>query len=126
MNTNKFILINVLAPEFYDDCHIRGSTNVPLNQLSNYAQTLDKNSEIVVYCAHYLCPASKNAWHTLHDLGFTNVWAYEGGIREWLQRRYPTEGPCVQEYLKQLSIVPQAADQTVRSISAEELLKKLQ
>jgi rhodanese-related sulfurtransferase len=126
MNNNKFILINVLAPEYYADCHIPGSINVPLSDLTSYAQKQDKAREIILYCAHYLCPASKKAWHILHDLGFTNLRAYEGGIREWLQLGYPTEGPCGQEYLKQPSKETPSTDAAVKTISAKELLDKLQ
>ncbi len=118
-------LINVLAKEAYDDCHITGSLSVPLVALAAYVKDLPKNTELIVYCAHYDCPASRKAWQLLTDLGFTNVFAYEGGIAEWHQKGYPTEGSCELDYLYEPHKKSEGADK-VKSISAEELKKKLE
>lgn len=89
------IVINVLPQEYYTKCHIRGSINVPLEQLQGVAnESWDKHDKIVVYCANYECSASKSAFKLLHKLGFTQVCAYEGGIKEWCQKEYPIVGSC--------------------------------
>lgn len=120
----KPIIINALARSYYDDCHIKGSINVPLDDLEDYADKLDKNQEIIVYCAQYDCPVSRKAFRLLKMIGFTNVKAYEGGIVEWVQKGYPTEGPCKQDFLKVIN-KPLAPEPGIESISAEELKKKL-
>lgn len=114
----KLIVINVLPEPTYRDCHIKNSINVPLDTLEDYAKKLDKDTHIVVYCASYTCPLSSKAWHKLKNLGFTNVKAYEGGISEWKQKGYPTEGACSFEYLQRKE-TPQKRD--IESIKAEEL-----
>lgn len=121
----KPIVINVLAPEFYNDCHIKGSINVPFNQLEHYAKSLEKNQEIIAYCANYQCPASKQATKLLGQMGFDYVYAYEGGICEWFQRKLPTEGPCSMDYLKIPILKSKESDLNVKVITAEDLFKRL-
>ncbi len=79
-----FALVNILDKGIYDTCHIKGSINVPYEDLKDYAEhNWDKDmTKIVVYCANYRCAASIEAAQLLvKDLGFKkeNVWAYEGG-----------------------------------------------
>lgn len=100
MSNGTLRVINVLAHEFYNDCHIKGSVNVPLDDLRNYVQDLDRTTPIVVYCAKYSCSASLQAWQMLHEMGFSNVRAYEGGIHEWYQAELPVEGACLKDYLQ--------------------------
>ncbi len=123
---NKLTVINVLESQWYDDYHIKGSINVPLNILEEYASTLDTDQEIVVYCASYMCPASKKAWHMLNKLSFTNIWAYEGGANEWYHKKYPGVGTAQKDYLKTSITQPEAKEAEVKTISAEELKKKME
>jgi len=97
---SKCKVINVLAPEWFKDCHISGSVNVPEKQVESQVASWDKKTEIVVYCAHNQCGASGRAYLTLTKLGFTNIAAYEGGMKEWGQKGYAKEGECKLDYLK--------------------------
>lgn len=121
-------VINLLDKAWYTGCHIKGSIHVPFDQLPIFVSTLAKDTEIVVYCSNYLCTASSTAYRQLVDDGFTHVYAYEGGMAEWYQLGYPIEGVCTQEYLKKVVSQPTIEDDNsskVRTISAEELYKKL-
>jgi rhodanese-related sulfurtransferase len=118
-------VINVLSPEVYQDCHIKGTINVPHDRLADFVQNLPKDTEIIVYCAHYQCPLSKQSAHLLMNLGFTNVKAYEGGIVEWYQDGLPVEGRCQMEFLQQRH-QKQESDPRVPEISEEELQRKLE
>jgi len=120
---NKLRVINVLSPETYEDCHITGSINVPLDTIVEYAKDLPKDAELVVYCASYTCPMSKRAWRLLKDQGFTNVRAYEGGAAEWYSLGYPTTGQAQLKYLKERYDKPGNGD--VEIITADELKEKL-
>ena len=122
---SAFKLINVLQHASYNDCHIKGSINVPLGHLAEYAQELDKTTEIVVYCAHYQCHASRNAWYLLHSLGFTHLYDYRGGMREWYQKKLPSEGACLLESWHHVSEPEWESESSAHIISAEDLLKKL-
>ena len=116
----KLLVINVLPAEPYNDCHIKGSINVPTAELEAYVQNVPKETNIVVYCASYMCPASRMAWKKLNEIGFENLWAYEGGTNEWFHAKLPTEGACSLEYLS--TPVTKAEETQVREISATKLL----
>lgn len=120
--SKRLKVLNVLSAETYKDAHIKNSINVPLAELKSFAEYTPKDTCIVVYCAHSNCDASARAWHVLHELGFDNLFAYEGGMREWHDAGYPTEGPCSESYLHNQFIKNQATDHAVQSIT-KELLK---
>jgi rhodanese-related sulfurtransferase len=95
------ILINVLNQETYIDCHITGSINIPLNQLLETVASWDKDKEIVVYCAQTTCDASDKAYDLLQEMGFSHIFLYQGGIKEWFKKRYDCTGTCTMQYLHQ-------------------------
>lgn len=123
MAAQSLRVINVVNADKYEDCKIPGSINVPLSELKDYAQSLDKFTPIVVYCANYKCTFSTQAWHILYALGFENVLAYEGGMAEWYQKGYPVEGACQMSYLQEITN-PQE-DRGTRTITAQDLKTKL-
>lgn len=91
-----FVLINVLGAERFEKEHIPGSINVPLGNIEEYAKKklLDKGEKIVVYCAGFQCRASPNASKKLEEIGYTNVYDFEGGMEDWKDAGYPVEKGC--------------------------------
>ena len=126
MSTKRLRVINVLTPEYYEDAHIKGSINVPLKELKDFAQHTDKQVPLVVYCVGYVCPASAQAWHTLHELGFQEVYAYEGGMNEWYHAGLPTEGPCKEKYLENKIEQTEKQDTSLQTITTQELKTKME
>lgn len=124
-------VINVLDKNNYDDCRIAGSINVPFENVESFAKNLNRNTEIVVYCANYMCTASGSAVEKLKEMGFANVYAYEGGTAEWYQMglksngKYPIEGTCKASYLAAANEKPTKQEHTVAVISADELYEKM-
>jgi rhodanese-related sulfurtransferase len=118
------LVVNVLDKELYDDCHIKGSINVPFDEIENYAKNLDKNTEVVLYCSNYRCTASGFAAKSLTKLGFKNVWAYEAGMAEWYQNKLPVEGACKESYLQ--IKVPEYKNEEIRVITTQELKNKIE
>jgi 3-mercaptopyruvate sulfurtransferase SseA len=101
--------------------------NVPLDELKDFAASTPKDTTIVVYCASYICPVSSQAWHTLHELGFEDVYAYEGGTNEWYHAGLPIVGPCKMEYLqKPIGRPTEGHDTTIQTISMQELKKMME
>ena len=98
-NHPDMILINVLNQETYVDCHITGSINIPINQLLENVSSWDKDKELVVYCASNNCNASEQAYNLLKDIGFNNVFKYEGGMKDWFKQNYDCTGTCTMKYL---------------------------
>jgi rhodanese-related sulfurtransferase len=80
-----FQLVNVLGPEYDALGSIKGSLRIPLDSLEKRLGELDKSKEVVVYCASYECSASRKAAELLTSHGFCAI-AYEGGIKEWLEK----------------------------------------
>lgn len=123
-------VINVLDKESYDDCNIAGSVNVPFEGIESFAQDLDRNAEMVVYCSNYLCSASGAAAQKLKEMGFEKVWAYEGGTAEWYQLgkangEYPVNGSCSASYLTAANEKPAEVTSDVTVITAEQLRDKM-
>ena len=92
-------VINVLPPSIHNDCHITGSMNVPLKEIVDAMGSWNRDKEIIVYCALYECDAGEKAYILLTCMGFTNVTDYNGGIKEWYQLDYPTQGPATYSFL---------------------------
>ncbi len=86
------LVINVLNKELYDQCHIDGSINIPLAELSAQAQGWNKDVAIVVYCSSAECSASTRAALILINMGFTHVEVYPGGTKEWRELGLPIKG----------------------------------
>ncbi len=127
-NKNKLLVLNILEPELYQDCHIAGSINVPLEELETYVRDLDVNREIVVYCSNYLCTASAYAAELLQKLGFKQVFAYEAGLAEWYQRGLLIEGLAKQRYLNIVVAPPKESninDHKIKIITTEVLAAKM-
>lgn len=99
----KGLVVNVLGRRFWEDAHIPRSISAPLKELDTICKSWNKDREIIVYCAARECDASYKAYKLLVSLGFTNVTAYEGGIREWFQTygKKGTNGPCEYRFLKE-------------------------
>ena len=123
---NQLLVINVLDPYLYEDCHIKNSINVPFEQLEAFAKELDRNTQLVLYCSNYLCTASIFGARLLRKMGFKNVWAYEGGMAEWHQKKMPIEGLAQQSYLT-MQTKPVADDGAEKDlvITAQELEQKM-
>ena len=86
-------LIEVLMPRPFEEIHIRGAINIPLNTIGKEAsRRFGKDDFIVVYCADSACQASPRAAEKLDTFGFTNVWDYVEGKRDWIEAGYPVEG----------------------------------
>jgi len=127
--SKSFYVINVLDKANFDDCRIAGSINVPFEEITKFAQGINKDAEIVLYCANYMCTSSGQAAVQLGQMGFTKVWAYEGGTAEWYQMkdqtRYPLEGACKASYLNAPNNKPEEHDTGVPVICAQELYEKM-
>lgn len=123
-------VINVLDKESYDDCSIAGSVSVPFADVESFAQNIDRSTEMVVYCANYLCTASGAAAQKLKEMGFEKVWAYEGGTAEWYQLgktngNFPVNGTCAASYLTAANTKPAEETLDVPVITAEQLRDKM-
>ena len=104
---NKFILINVLDKEYFDDIYIEKSINIPFSDVTSYLKSIsdNKKAKLIFYCANYLCESSDEAALIAKKMGFEDVYVYKAGVAEWYQKSqedssYKYFGPAKSEYLK--------------------------
>jgi adenylyltransferase/sulfurtransferase len=77
----KLFVLDVRNPEEYQICRIPGSTLIPLPQLPQRFQELDKDREIVIHCKSGM--RSLKAQQFLRGQGFENTKNLKGGILAW-------------------------------------------
>lgn len=76
-------LLDVRTPGEYESGHLEQSLNIDWNSndFSNQVTKLDKNTPVFVYCASG--GRSHAAYQRLQQMGFTEIYELEGGIRNW-------------------------------------------
>ncbi|MEX0729125.1 MAG: rhodanese-like domain-containing protein [Planctomycetaceae bacterium] len=87
-------VIEVLSPEKFEQFHLPGAKNVPLDdQFEAHIQeeVPDKSQQVVVYCQSAECDASPKAAQKMGELGYTHVYDYEAGKTDWKDAGYPVE-----------------------------------
>lgn len=111
--SSSVILINVLDKEDYEDCHIKGSINIPYDTFNLEISKLPKDAEIILYCSNYFCSASHSCAKMLISKGFHDVYVYGGGTAEWFQlykdfpEDYKIVGSSEASYLNIIVPIPQ-------------------
>ena len=88
------VVVDVLPAESYAAAHVKGAISIPSAQIQGAAarQLPDKSARIVVYCASFHCGASTSAATALQKLGYTNVYDFKGGLKQWRELGLPIEG----------------------------------
>jgi hypothetical protein len=102
--SNKPTIVSVSSRSLYDTAHVTGaifhgaaSTRDGLKDLKQWAETVPKTMEIVLYCG--CCPMKESpnlrpALSTLREMGFTHVhvlWLEHDFQTDWVAKGYPTE-----------------------------------
>ena len=88
-----FKLVFTLGEWHFKAMHIPGS--ILIDSPEKAVVQLDRNDDIVVYCASESCPASVMAYHALKSSGFPNVRRFAGGLQEWQEKGFKLEGEMV-------------------------------
>jgi rhodanese-related sulfurtransferase len=81
-------LIEVLSETSFQQAHLPGAINVPLDEaFDTHVQDAvpDKNVPVIVYCSDSACELSPEAAHRMEDLGYTKVFDYRAGKSDWQQ-----------------------------------------
>lgn len=77
----QYVYLDVRSPGEFEDFHLPGTTNIPLDQLMNHLSKLPKDKTIVTICAKGI--RSAKASEVLLANGFDTV-NLEGGLDHWL------------------------------------------
>ncbi len=77
----EYTLLDVRQPEEYRQGHVPGSLLIPVGQLHQRLDELDRSKPAIVYCRAGVRGA--NATGVLLNAGFKEVWNMSGGILAW-------------------------------------------
>src|SRR2546430_14955945 len=61
MNNGTVLIVDVRPKQAYDDEHIKGAINIPLEEIPKRMRELPKEKTIVTYCWNITCPLSTKA-----------------------------------------------------------------
>ena len=81
------VILDVRNPSEFDDGHIEGAINIPVDYLAERLDELSKDDELLVYCR--TGNRSARAVEILDDNGFTKIFHMDEGITGWLDAGYP-------------------------------------
>jgi rhodanese-related sulfurtransferase len=88
-------LIDVLSRAHFERAHLPGATSIPRAQLHTRApQEIALDEPVVVYCADRRCRESCYAAVILAELGYQQVYDFEGGLAEWRRHKSPLTAPA--------------------------------
>jgi rhodanese-related sulfurtransferase/rubrerythrin len=76
-----YVLLDVRQPGEYEEEHIPGAKLIPLPQLSDSFEELDRKKPVIVQCA--VGGRSRVAAQMLSGYGFNEVYNLAGGIKAW-------------------------------------------
>ena len=81
------VLLDVRTESEYEESHIEGAVNIPVQELSVRFDELSPEDELLVYCR--TGNRSAQAVDILLDLGFTKIYHMDAGITGWVEAGYP-------------------------------------
>jgi len=83
-------LIDVREPWEWAISHIPGATLIPMGEVTARTSEIDPNRTVIVHCA--VGARSAKVVDTLRKVGYAKAVNLAGGIVEWTNRQFPTEG----------------------------------
>ena len=85
------LFVDARAEEYYIEGHIPNSIcNDDFNALVFQVENLaDYNSGFVVYCSDDDCGSSEDLAYQLQEQGFTDIYLFKGGWKQWLENDLP-------------------------------------
>ena len=84
---SNLVILDVRTVSEYDDGHIEGALNIPVQEIEGRLDELSKNNEILVYCR--TGNRSSTAVEIMQANGFTKIYHMHRGITAWIDAGYP-------------------------------------
>ena len=91
----KFVLIDTLPPTAFAKGHLPGAVHIMSDDIIARAPASlpKKDAVIVVYCASKNCKRAGLSARRLHDMGYTQVYHFLGGKRDWVAAGFALTPP---------------------------------
>ncbi len=87
------VIVEALPNQYYSSGHLPGAINIPHDDVGAKAEDHipDKSETVIVYCANSECQNSHIAADSLTELGYTSVYVYKEGKKDWQEAGLPLE-----------------------------------
>jgi rhodanese-related sulfurtransferase len=85
-------VVDVRSLAEYEHAHVPGARHIPLDELSERADELDRGQTIVLYTLSSVETGAAQAAMSLYALGFVHLAVLEGGVQRWYGDGYLVEG----------------------------------
>jgi rhodanese-related sulfurtransferase len=121
----KFLLIDARSPEEYQDVHIPGAINLPVNKFDEHVSQLpqDKDIRLIFYCNGVKCGKSKRAAQKASALGYRHLFVYEEGMPVWEEAGLPiVPGPHYEAKIETTKTSPQDLNKLIASKRSDLLI----
>ena len=91
--SDSLLFIDARAEEYYLEGHIPNSIcNDDFDSLVYQIEGfITYNNGFVVYCSDDDCGSSEDLSYQLKDQGFTNIYLFKGGWKQWIENNLPME-----------------------------------
>ena len=91
--SDSVLFIDARAEEYYLEGHIPNSIcNDDFDNLVIQIEDIITYSDaFVVYCSDDDCGSSEDLSYQLQDQGFTNIYLFKGGWKQWMENNLPIE-----------------------------------
>lgn len=95
MNKEGIILIDARTESDYINGHIPGALLFDYYKFGSFADKvlplIDPWSSLVIYCSSPTCDASDLLAGDLYELGYKNIFVFEGGFSKWKEEGLPVK-----------------------------------
>lgn len=90
----KLMLLNALSDIEFNDKHIPGSINIPLQEIMITRKLpKEKNQLVVTYCLGRKWMVSVDAAGLVAKRGYTHIMVFRDGLPAWIKAGYPVNSP---------------------------------
>lgn len=90
------LFVDARDSRMYMERHIKGAVSLPINnapdKMDAFSSQHDPSKPMVLYCSGEGCSDSHHLAELLLNYGYEYVRIYAGGMPDWGERGYPTEG----------------------------------
>ena len=92
VNDDEFTWVEALPRKAFDEGHIPGAVNIPMEHVAENAEKhLDNEDTVVVYCQNYACKASGVVAGKLLKLGYEDTVDFAAGKDGWTDAGFELE-----------------------------------
>lgn len=90
LNNEDYLFIDVRTESEYKSSHIEDAINIPVSEIEERMDEIQKDRPVIVYCNGSSCNRSGQAASILKENGYKEVFdLIGGGIFEWEEKGYP-------------------------------------